>query len=54
MLPLEHATGHKDDLSQFWTFATYAHFDKGMNDLSIDKIVPNVQMLQRSEFGKSL
>ena len=27
---------------------------QGMNDLPIDKVPPNVQLLQRSKFGKRL
>ena len=34
--------------------ATHVRFDEGMNDLPIDKIPPNVQLLQRSEFGHRL
>ena len=34
--------------------ATHARFDEGMNDLPIDQIPPNVQLLQRSEYGKRL
>ena len=33
--------------------ASHVRFDEGMNDLPIDAIPPNVQHLQRSEFGKT-
>ena len=34
--------------------ATHACFDGGMNNLPINKILPNVKLLQRSEFEKRL
>ena len=32
--------------------ATYAHFDKGINNFPIDKTLPHVQLLQHPGFGK--
>ena len=41
-----------DDETKRIKYATHARFDEGMNDVPINKIPPNVQLLQRSEYGK--